>query len=174
MACDLRHLLALLQKEASPEDDKDWGANVNSLHEETVSDVRPALLMMRRRGLRSFSSHAGTCPTSSSSAPSRAAKEIDLRSVGASRARIIQQLLGESIIFSLCRGALGLRAAHFGVQLLIKFLPTNCRASATSASTAARGNLLLFGSERRALAVQYQEGCCPSDLIGEKLVVTSN
>jgi hypothetical protein len=87
MACDLRHLLALLQKEASPEDDKDWGANVNSLHEETVSDVRPALLMMRRRGLRSFSSHAGTCPTSSSSAPSRAAKEIDLRSVGASRAR---------------------------------------------------------------------------------------
>src|SRR5260370_8459126 len=33
-------------EEAYPEDDKGWGANVNSMREETVGDVRPALLMM--------------------------------------------------------------------------------------------------------------------------------
>ena len=49
-------------------------------------------------------------------------KEIAIRSaMGASRARIVQQLLGESLIISLCGGALGLLAAHYGIQLLIKF-----------------------------------------------------
>src|ERR1700748_1858376 len=49
-------------------------------------------------------------------------KEIAIRSaLGASRSRIIEQLLCESVIIRLSGGALGLIAAHFGIELLIKF-----------------------------------------------------
>src|SRR5207245_7685268 len=49
-------------------------------------------------------------------------KEIAIRTaMGATRARIVQQLLGESLIISLCGGALGLPAANYGTHLLLQF-----------------------------------------------------
>ena len=48
-------------------------------------------------------------------------KEIAIRSaIGASRSRIVQQLLSESLVISLCGGVLGLVGAHFGIGLLTK------------------------------------------------------
>jgi predicted permease len=107
---------------AYPDDDKGWGANVNSLRDETVGDVRPALLMML--GAVAFVLLIA-CANVANLILARTfarRKEIAIRTaMGATRARIVQQLLGESIIISVCGGALGLIAAHYGIQLLIKF-----------------------------------------------------
>jgi putative ABC transport system permease protein len=105
-----------------PEDDKGWGAIVRSLREETVGKVRPALIMML--GAVAFILLIA-CANVANLVLARTfarRKEIAIRSaLGASRTRIIGQLLCESVIISLCGGALGLIAAHFGIELLIKF-----------------------------------------------------
>jgi putative ABC transport system permease protein len=109
-------------EKAYPEDDKGWGAVVNSMREETVGSVRPALLMMV--GAVAFVLLIA-CANVANLILARTfarRKEIAIRSaVGASRSRVIQQLLSESLILSLCGGALGLLAARFGIELLLKF-----------------------------------------------------
>ena len=105
-----------------PDDDKGWGAVVNSLREETVGEVRPALLMML--GSVAFVLLIA-CANVANLILARTftrRKELAIRSaIGASRARIVLQLLGESLLVSLCGGLLGLVAAHFGIDLLISF-----------------------------------------------------
>jgi predicted permease len=105
-----------------PEDDKGWGATVNSMRDETVGDVRPALLMML--GAVAFVLLIA-CANVANLILARTfarRKEIAIRSaMGASRFHLIRQLLTESLIISICGGALGLLAAHFGIELLTKF-----------------------------------------------------
>jgi predicted permease len=108
-------------EKAYPDDDKGWGAVVNSMREETVGSVRPALLMML--GAVAFVLLIA-CANVANLILARTfarRKEIAIRSaVGATRSRVIQQLLSESLILSLCGGALGLLAARFGIDLLLK------------------------------------------------------
>ncbi|HEY4046468.1 MAG TPA: ABC transporter permease [Acidobacteriaceae bacterium] len=104
-----------------PEDDKGWGAIVHSLREETVGDIRPALLMML--GAVAFVLLIA-CANVANLVLTRTLarrKEIAIRSaMGAARSALVQQLIGESLILSLCGGALGLLAAHFAIDLLVK------------------------------------------------------
>jgi putative ABC transport system permease protein len=105
-----------------PDDDKGWGAAVNSLREETVGEVRPALLMML--GAVAFVLLIA-CANVANLILARTfarRKELAIRSaIGASRSSIVQQLLTESLLISLSGGLLGLLAAHFGIQLLTTF-----------------------------------------------------
>jgi putative ABC transport system permease protein len=105
-----------------PDDDRGWGAAVSSLREETVGEVRPALLMML--GAVAFVLLIG-CANVANLILARTfarRKEIAIRSaIGASRSSIVQQLLSESLLISLSGGLLGLLAAHFGIELLIRF-----------------------------------------------------
>jgi putative ABC transport system permease protein len=109
-------------EEAYPEDDKGWGAVVNPMREETVGEIRPALLMML--GAVSFVLLIA-CANVANLVLGRAyarRKEIAIRSaMGATRKRIVGQLLAETIVLSSFGGALGLLGAHFGIQLLLKF-----------------------------------------------------
>ena len=105
-----------------PADDKGWGATVISLRDDVVGDVRPALLMML--GAVAFVlliACANVANLIFARVFSRR-KEVAIRTaLGATRARIIQPLLTESVLIAICGGAFGLLLAHFGIDLLLKF-----------------------------------------------------
>jgi putative ABC transport system permease protein len=109
-------------EQSYPADDKGWGASVISMREDLVGDVRPALLMMLGAvGFVLLIACANVANLIFARVFSRR-KEVAIRSaLGASRSRIVQPLLTESVIIAFCGGALGLGFAHFGIQLLVKF-----------------------------------------------------
>jgi putative ABC transport system permease protein len=106
-----------------PEDDKGWGATVIPLHEDVVEDVRPSLLVLL--GAVAFVLLIA-CANVANLALARTLgrrKEIAIRtSLGASRTRLLQQFLAESVLLALTGGALGLVMAHFAVHLITAFL----------------------------------------------------
>ena len=108
-------------EQAYPADDKGWGASVISLRDDLVGDVRPALLMMLGAvGFVLLIACANVANLMFGRVFSRR-KEVAIRSaLGASRRRIVQPLLTESVIMAVFGGALGLLFAHFGIELLVK------------------------------------------------------
>ncbi|PYV49526.1 MAG: ABC transporter permease [Acidobacteria bacterium] len=106
-----------------PADDKGWGAVVLPLHEDLVSDVRPALLVLLGAvGFILLIACVNVANLSLAKTFSRQ-KEIAIRTaLGASSARVVRQILSESVVLALLGGALGLTYAHFGIRLIMVFL----------------------------------------------------
>jgi putative ABC transport system permease protein len=106
-----------------PEDDKGWGAVVVPLHDDLVSDVRPALLVLL--GAVAFILLIA-CVNVANLALAKTfsrQKEIAIRTaLGASSVRVLRQILAETVLLALAAGAIGLSCAHFGVRLIMAFL----------------------------------------------------
>jgi putative ABC transport system permease protein len=106
-----------------PTDDKGWGAVVRPLQADLVSDVRPALLVLLGAvGFILLIACVNVTNLSLARMFSRH-KEIAIRTaMGATSARIIRQILAESVLLALLGGALALTYAHFGIRLIMAFL----------------------------------------------------
>jgi predicted permease len=122
---ELRTIAAALEKKY-PETNTKWSAVAQPLRDEMVGDVRTALyVLFGAVACLLLIANANVANLMLARASVRG-KEIALRAaLGASRGRIIRQLLTESVLLAGLGGLLGLLIAQWGTEALVAAVPQN-------------------------------------------------
>ena len=122
---DLENIAASLEKQY-PDSNTYFGVGTKPLREDMVGDVKTALYILFGAVVCVLLIANANVANLLLARASARGKEIALRAaMGASRLRIIRQLLTESLLLSGLGGLLGLLLAQWGTEALIKTVPQN-------------------------------------------------
>jgi predicted permease len=107
-------------EEQYPADNKEWGARVLPLHDDLVGDVRTSLLVLLGAVALVLLIACANLANLLLVRTHGRAKEIAVRTaLGASRARVVQQLLSEGLLLGVGGGVAGFLASFYGVRALV-------------------------------------------------------
>lgn len=122
---DLENIAASLEKQY-PDSNTYFGVGTKPLREDMVGDVKTALYILFSAVVCVLLIANANVANLLLARASARGKEIALRAaMGASRMRIIRQLLTESLLLSGLGGLLGLLLAQWGTEALIETVPQN-------------------------------------------------
>ncbi len=109
-----------------PQFDRGWSATAAPLTDEVVKDVKAGLeMLLGAIGLVILLVSASIASMMLSHAASRQS-EISVRlALGASRARLMRQLITESLLLALTGGALGCAVGYWGLEFIKRFGPAS-------------------------------------------------